>query len=500
MLLAISVISLGLWILSKENKPLAPKVGLIFFLSLLLYTGITYFQSISMITFVPKMIVALLILAFSGGLISLLHENKIAQWMILACCVFGTLKLENKIQALLSLQLNGLQSSQTQQKIEKYDRQGEILVQIKPNTLESINRFAKEKNGQIRPAFLPQNTIITELDEYFILDIPDGEKTLDILHQLVEMQDVIWAEANEVITMEFPQKTIDKPSMGALLSNDPSVQLQWHLQFLEIDKYYKFFKENNLTPKKKTKLYILDTGIDGKHEDLHKPEGGKDKQGHGTHCAGVAAAITNNGIGVASMVPSSEWVSVHGLQVIGDVGFGTQEQIIAGIIKAADNDADVISMSLGGITNQVKEKAYNDAVKYANDKGAIVIVAAGNANMDAKRYSPANAENVITVTAVNEKIEKSGFSNHVQNIVFGIAAPGERIFSTTPSNTYTSFNGTSMAAPQVAGLIAILKAFKPSITTQEAHHILHSSGKETQNTSRTGKLIQPLNAVKMLKN
>jgi thermitase len=332
------------------------------------------------------------------------------------------------------------------------------------------------------------------------LDIPDGEKTLDILHQLVEMQDVIWAEANEVITMEFPQKTIDKPSMGSLLSNDPSVQLQWHLQFLEMDKYYKFFKENNATPKKKAKLYILDTGIDGKHEDLHKPEGGKDKQGHGTHCAGVAAAITNNGIGVASMVPSSEWVSVHGLQVIGDVGFGTQEQIIAGIIKAADNDADVISMSLGGITNQVKEKAYNDAVKYANVKGAIVIVAAGNANMDAKRYSPANAENVITVTAVNEKSEKSGFSNHVQNIVFGIAAPGERIFSTTPSNTYTSFNGTSMAAPQVAGLIAILKAFKPSITTQEAHHILHSSGKETQNTSRTGKLIQPLNAVKMLKN
>ena len=129
---------------------------------------------------------------------------------------------------------------------------------------------------------------------------------------------------------------------------------------------------------------------------------------------------------------------------------------------------------------------------------AIVVVAAGNANLDGKRYSPANAENVITVTSVNEKSEKSGFSNHVQNIKLGIAAPGERILSTTPSNTYTAYNGTSMATPQVAGLIAVMKAIDPGLTTESIYTLLNKTGKDTQNSARTGKLIQPFELIKMM--
>jgi len=266
-----------------------------------------------------------------------------------------------------------------------------------------------------------------------------------------------------------------------------------------MDKYYQLFTAQKLKPTQKAKLFILDTGIASSHEDLPGSHSGfSDSQGHGTHCAGVAGAITNNSIGIASMSPDPTWIDIKAIQVIGNVGFGTQQQIIAGIIKATDQGADVISMSLGGITNQDREKAYNDAVRYANSKGAIVVVAAGNANLDGKRYSPANAENVISVASIQKTYQKSGFSNHVQNLVMGVCAPGENILSTTPSNTYAAMSGTSMATPQVAGLIAVMKAIRPDLSTREVYNILNNTGKSTADTEKTGKLIQPYQAIKEL--
>lgn len=495
MLLAISVAFLGLWIMSKENKALAPKVGLLFFLSFFIFIGYSYFQSFGLITFLPKLIVSCVLLAIAGVIINATNENKIAQWLIIAFASASVFQFESKISALFSHQDDTNLATSAKLSEFLYDPKGEIIIQIEPKSLGKLNLWLKKENISIRKAFSPQWENITELDNYYILDIADGSKTKELLTQLKQMNKIDWAEGNEVITMEFPQKNEPIIHPSATISNDPSVKMQWHLQYLEMEKYYQLFREKAIVPTKKAKLYILDTGIDTNHEDLNNPSGNKDKQGHGTHCAGVATAITNNGIGVASMVPTKEWVNVYGIQVIGDAGFGTQGQIIAGIIKAADDGADVISMSLGSITNQSREKAYNDAVRYANHKGAIVVVAAGNANLDGLRYSPANTENVITVTSINERNEKSGFSNHVQNLSMGLAAPGERILSTTPSNSYTSFNGTSMAAPQVAGLLAVMKAIRPSITTQEAFKILNATGKETKNTLRTGRLINPVMAI-----
>ncbi|MFZ1751214.1 MAG: S8 family serine peptidase [Saprospiraceae bacterium] len=378
--------------------------------------------------------------------------------------------------------------------------EGEWLIQTTPENVLKISQILKDKQAVIRRAFFPKDAENTELDDYYVIDIPKGSKLSD-LKTLIPADLIIWEEVNELIPMEFPQKN-EAPLRGnTSIANDTWVASQWHLGHLDMKNYYEYFAANNLVPLRKAKLYILDTGIDQRHEDL--PLGGTkfsaDKQGHGTHCAGVAAAITNNNLGVASMSPSPDWVELHGIQVIRDIGFGSQEDIIDGIIQASDEGADVISLSLGGITNQTREKAYNDAIEYANRKGAIIVVAAGNANLDGKRYSPANSKNVITVTSVDATGKKSGFSNHVANIEMGIAAPGEKIFSTTPSNKYEALSGTSMAAPQVAGLISVMKSMRPDLDTKRAFQLLSTSGLDSDNTSRTGKIIQPSAAIKLLK-
>jgi thermitase len=165
------------------------------------------------------------------------------------------------------------------------------------------------------------------------------------------------------------------------------------------------------------------------------------------------------------------------------------------MIYAADRGVDVISMSLGGRSNRQKQKAYVEAVKYANKAGAIVVAAAGNNGANAKDISPANVPGVITVSAINPENKKASFSNHLKNIEMGIAAPGQGIYSTIPNNKYASFNGTSMACPHVSGLVGIMKSLFPELNTQQAFDILDQTGIATKDGDLTGNLIQPHQAI-----
>jgi thermitase len=161
-------------------------------------------------------------------------------------------------------------------------------------------------------------------------------------------------------------------------------------------------------------------------------------------------------------------------------------------------------MSLGGRSNSSRLKAYKDAIKYANKKDAIVVVAAGNSNTNAKQYSPANTPGVITVSAVDTLIGRASFSNYIQDVEMGIAAPGVQIYSTTPTlsrnGKYAAFNGTSMATPYVAGLVGLMRSLDPKINTKEVYKILDETGKPTKDTKKTGKLIYPVEAVKRVIN
>ena len=102
-------------------------------------------------------------------------------------------------------------------------------------------------------------------------------------------------------------------------------------------------------------------------------------------------------------------------------------------------------------------------MEYAAKKGAIVVVAAGNSNMNAKDYAPANTPGVITVAALDTNLNRASFSNFVQDLDQGIAAPGVAIYSSIPGNKYAAFNGTSMATPYVAGLVGLMKSLQPDL-------------------------------------
>ena len=293
----------------------------------------------------------------------------------------------------------------------------------------------------------------------------------------------------------IPGNTYQQSDNG-FLANDPFLAQQWHANKLTYNQVYEFLKEAQ--PKQKTKLAIVDTGVDGAHEDIkgvfRKSPGNKDFHSHGTHCAGIAAAATNNGKGIGSLNWDGKYIDVAGYHALDRYGRGTDASVAQAIIDAAEGGADVISMSLGGYHPR-PPRVQKEAVEYALKLGAIVVVAAGNSSDDARKYSPANIPGVIVVAAVNQSFSKAPFSNTNTKLKMPIAAPGVDILSSTPSDKYQSFSGTSMATPMVAGLISIMRSFQPELTPKEAWNALEQTGTQVKDSPKVGNVINPMAAI-----
>ena len=204
-------------------------------------------------------------------------------------------------------------------------------------------------------------------------------------------------------------------------------------------------------------IAILDTGVDLDHPDLadklmsnvnfSNSGTADDVYGHGTHVAGIAAAITNNGMGVAGLGYGS---TIMNVKVLSDMGAGAYSWVASGIVWAADNGADVINMSLGGPS---ESSTLEDALTYALSKGVVVVAAAGN-NGDTTPMYPAYYTNCIAVAATDANDARASFSNYGDWV--DVAAPGLSIYSTLKNSSYGYMSGTSMAAPHVAGLAALV--------------------------------------------
>ena len=382
-----------------------------------------------------------------------------------------------------------------------------FLVEMYPgSSLKKLKEFTENTGlNLLENVFLPLDGASTDLDDYVVVTAAANYNTEEIKEGLLNLKGVEYVEINETVSVPELTNTSPLKSKRDYGMNDPNINMQWGFDKMKVDEVYKVLKK--VKPQKKAMIAILDTGVDSKHEDLKKHFKSIDKKSdtdgnrHGTHCAGIAAAVTNNKIGIASLTPNNTFVEVSSVKVLSGFGGGTQASIIKGIIKAADSGADVISMSLGGISNDSRQKAYKEAVEYATKKGAIVVVAAGNSNANAKLYSPANTPGVITVAAMDQELKRAKFSNFINDIEMGICAPGVDIYSTIPNNNYAAFSGTSMATPQVAGLLGIMKSIKPSLTTEEAFKIISNSGLKLKEFKSTGSFIQPAEAIKQtLKN
>ena len=384
---------------------------------------------------------------------------------------------------------------------------GEILVELQND--EHGKRWKKWIGAQgwtTSIAFSVKDGENTDLDDYYIVDIPnESQDELGIIIEKIKSSGLIdWVEPNEIIQVELMPSEAINPINSILGVNDPAVNKQWAMEALKIDQLYDLLKDARFKPKKKALVAIIDTGVDAKHEDIRANFRSIDKKydtdtrGHGTHCAGIAGAVTNNGVGIASMARNNDYFQITSVKVLGAAGSGTQADIIQGIITAVDAGADVLSLSLGGMSTQSRQRAYNEAVKYATDKGAIVVASAGNSNRDSRAFTPANANGVIGVSAINSQLKRASFSNKVNGLDMAVAAPGEHIYSTKPNNHYEAHNGTSMSAPFVSGLLGLMKSIRPDLTNKEAFKILHNTGVNTKDTKNTGRLIQPAAAVKAL--
>lgn len=177
---------------------------------------------------------------------------------------------------------------------------------------------------------------------------------------------------------------------------------------------------------------------------------------HGTHCAGLAAGRTNNGVGISSVSWNVKYMAT---QV--DNGNDNFTYAWDAIIYAADNGADIISNSWGGPGYSL---AGEETVAYAVGMGSIVVVAAHNYNTSTLYY-PAAYPGAISIAALNANDTRANFTNY--GLWIDISAPGVGILSTVTNSSYASWNGTSMATPIVAGLMALVKSYNPGWSNDE---------------------------------
>ncbi len=192
-----------------------------------------------------------------------------------------------------------------------------------------------------------------------------------------------------------------------------------------------------------------------------------DLSDHGTHVAGTIAA-ENNGFGVTGVAYNARIMPVR---VLDAEGYGSWSAIAEGVRYAARNGADVINLSLGG-SGFSSELA--TAVEYATQQGAVVVIASGNESESQPTF-PANlAERWgIAVGAVNRNNQVASFSNLAgASPLSYVVAPGANVYSTTPNNTYSNFNGTSMATPHVAGVAALIMSANPNLTPAQVVSLL----------------------------
>jgi hypothetical protein len=249
------------------------------------------------------------------------------------------------------------------------------------------------------------------------------------------------------------------------LPNDPYYGSQWALEKVGAPQAWAQSRGRGVL------VAVLDTGVDLDHPDLASKvrddidwdfvdgDGvAEDEHGHGTHVAGIVAAATDNGVGVAGM----GWeTTILPIRVVGPGGADSLA-LAQAISYTVDHGADVINLSLGSQT--VCPQVVQDAVDYAHSRGVVLVAAAGNDGADAQNF-PANCYHVLGVAATGPDDTRAGFSNYGTHVT--VAAPGSNIFSTALGGGYEYRNGTSMATPYVAGLAALVRARYPDYTSVE---------------------------------
>lgn len=314
---------------------------------------------------------------------------------------------------------------------------------------------------------------------WYILSVTTatGETSLDIANKLYE-------------TGLFAESIADFSSENdAYCSYDPMITQQWGLYNAKYDDIdISICGAWSYATGRGIKIGILDEGVDMNHIDLAQnlhPLSFDTESGtsparllgdHGTHCAGIAAAVRNNGLQVAGVAPEAKIVSISN-SLIGITN--SRLKRADGFVWAYQNGVDIISNSWGSSTEHPAiNTAIADAFKYGREgKGCIVVFAAGNGGNEIPVAYPANCnDKIIAVGALDTVGNVARFSQTGAKL--DVVAPGVAILSTVPNNQVVSWDGTSMACPHVAGLAALILERNPRLTVTQVNDIIEKNTKK----------------------
>jgi serine protease len=352
---------------------------------------------------------------------------------------------------------------------------GAVALPIGSHDWQPVTYGLTESPAQIVPATVseaaPARVVSTTLDEDGrpVITTQEATNKADAEKIVARAQ-----KARNAVSVE-----IDAPvyALGVPTGSDPYRAQQWDFAKMNVASAWTKSTGSGVT------VAVIDTGVDANHPDLranvlsgydaiaNRAGTSSDGNGHGTHVAGTIAAVTGNNVGVSAVAPDTRILPV---KVLNDKGAGVMSDTAEGIVWAADHGAQVINMSLGSTS---KVTAVSNAIAYARSKGVTVVAAAGNERAKGSPISyPGADEGVIAVAATDSSDRVASYSNAGGYV--DVAAPGSNILSTYPTargNAYANMNGTSMAAPHVAAVAALLKSYKSTLTPDQIQAALEKS-------------------------
>lgn len=360
--------------------------------------------------------------------------------------------------------------------------------------------------------------ILMENEDKSIMDLAKDFKTKypDDQYKVVYYDDVIKRMQLEVPREERIKLKSEIPSQfapeyelfvfdetlfeGNYNPNDPAFsdsEKSWYLKAIKAPEAWDITRGSP-----KLTVAIVDNGFNLRHPELkskvvmaynvwlHSKEIFPQKLDHGTHVAGTALAIADNGKGLCGIASGCAFMPV---QVANKQGLMTTTSVLDGILYALYQGADVINVSLGmeftgtlpeNIQHDLQdnhfkeeERLWNEVMKISNKHNAIIVVAAGNENMLAGINPMNRPKNFIIVSAVdksNREFHKVGFSNYGDYST--VSAPGVGIYSTVGDNGFQVMDGTSMAAPIVSGTVALMKSLNKDLTSEQIICVLQGTG------------------------
>ena len=368
---------------------------------------------------------------------------------------------------------------------------GEIVLKLKSDVINSLSRM------EIEPIFKNFNkgrsgaeSSGTDLADIYLMKVPKGEEKV-YCGVYGRKPGVAYAEPNYLHRL-------------CVSPNDGAYPQQWNLPIIGAESAWDLE-----TGSENVIVAVVDTGLDYRHPDLagnlwrnagEIPDNGidddgngyvddelgwdfvdgsggasgedfetpdndpMDRHGHGTHVAGIAGAVSNNGIGIAGVAWSCRIMPVRaGYKTSSGDGVLESDDAAQAIVYAAENGAAVINLSWG---DTQKSSLVEDAVRFATERGVLVCAAAGNSNSESPLY-PAALDNVsvMAVGSTDNQDKRSSFSNYGDWV--HVSAPGTGIYSTYLNDGYTTMSGTSMATPHIVGLAGLVISRFPGLSPPE---------------------------------